>query len=197
MKVAGAGKDVYPVCLRCDCRLFCRIRATDDRRPTTVETSCGIVLLNPRREIFMCRATGTHRWDLPKGIGEPHESARDAAVRETWEEAGLSLPASQLHDLGEFAYLPRKRLHLFALRVALEAFDVSECRCRSTFIHATTKRPTPEVNGYAWKPVAELTQWCGKNMARVLGALRWDTLLALPELASLDVDRNPTDGRTG
>ena len=161
-----------------------------------METSCGVVLLNPRHELFMCRATGTHRWDLPKGVGEPQESARDAAVRETWEEAGLRLPESQLHDLGEFAYLPRKRLHLFALRVALDAFDGSRCHCRSTFIHPTTGRPTPEVNGYAWKPVAEMPQWSGKNMARVLGGLRWDELLALSEVASLEVDGKPTDGRT-
>jgi 8-oxo-dGTP pyrophosphatase MutT (NUDIX family) len=153
-----------------------------------VESSCGVVLLNPRRELFMCRATGTHRWDLPKGVGEPNESARDAAVRETWEESGLRLPESQLHDLGEFAYLPGKRLHLFALRVALDAFDVTRCRCRSTFIHPKTKRPTPEVNGYAWKPVEEITEWSGKNMARVLGGLRWDELFALSELASLEVD---------
>ena len=80
-------------------------------------TSCGVVLFN-RGRLFVCRATGTARWDLPKGIADPGEAPRAAAVREAWEEAGLRLDAAPLHELGEFAYLPGKRLHLYALHVA-------------------------------------------------------------------------------
>jgi len=148
--------------------------------------------LNRRRELFVCYATGTPRWDLPKGIREQHESPVDAAVRETWEETGLLLSPNQLQDLGDFAYLPGKRLHLFVLRVDNDAFDLNSCRCRSTFAHPKSGHAIPEVDGYDWKPVSDLTSWCGKNMTRVLAALDWDAMASLPEVAHLVVDTSET-----
>jgi len=150
--------------------------------------SCGVVLANLRGDIFVCHATGTSRWDLPKGLGDPGEDPRDAAVREAWEEAGLRLPAAPLVDLGEFAYLPAKRLHLFALRVADDAIDVSRCRCRSFFAHHRTGLDTPEADAWAWKPRGDLPAWCGKNMSRVLASMDWDAIDALPVVARVDVD---------
>jgi 8-oxo-dGTP pyrophosphatase MutT (NUDIX family) len=150
--------------------------------------SCGVVLANLRGDIFVCHASGTPRWDLPKGLGDPGEDPRDAAVREAWEEAGLRLPAAQLVDLGEFAYLPAKRLHLFALRVADDAIDVSRCRCRSFFAHHRTGLDTPEADAWAWKPRGDLPAWCGKNMSRVLGSIDWAPIDALPVVARVDVD---------
>ena len=105
---------------------------------TAHTVSCGVVLANRRGDVFVCHTTGTARWDLPKGMADDGEAPRDAAVREAWEEAGLRLPAGALVDLGEFDYLPAKRLHLFALRVADDAIDVSRCRCRSFFPHHRT-----------------------------------------------------------
>ena len=149
--------------------------------------SCGVLLANRRGEVFACHATGTVRWDLPKGVADDGEPARDAAVREAWEEAGLRLPADRLVDLGEFAYLPAKRLHLFALRVADDAVDVARCSCRTFFPHHRTGAATPEADAWAWKPRAA-PAWCGKNMARVLGTLDWAAIDALPEVARVEVD---------
>ncbi|HEY9028101.1 MAG TPA: NUDIX hydrolase [Burkholderiaceae bacterium] len=154
--------------------------------PTIV--SCGIILLDGHGALFTCRATGTQRWDLPKGVAEPGEPPRDAAVREAWEESALRVPPEALHDLGEFAYLPGKRLHLFALRAADGAFDPRDCRCRSYYLHHRTGRPLPEADAYAWQPLDALALWCGKNMAKVLGRLPWDALRQLPELARIEVD---------
>jgi 8-oxo-dGTP pyrophosphatase MutT (NUDIX family) len=153
----------------------------------TRAVSCGVLLANRRGEVFACHATGTARWDLPKGVADDGEPARDAAVREAWEEAGLRLPADRLVDLGEFAYLPAKRLHLFALRVADDAVDVARCSCRTFFPHHRTGAHTPEADAWDWKPRAAPT-WCGKNMARVLGALDWAAIDALPEVARVEVD---------
>ena len=149
--------------------------------------SCGVLLVNRRGELFACRATGTARWDLPKGLADAGEAPRDAAVREAWEEAGLRLPADALVDLGDFAYLPAKRLHLFALRVADEGIDLARCHCRSLFPHHRTGKPTPEADAWAWKPRALASTWAGKNMARVLGSLDWAAIDALPEVARVDV----------
>jgi 8-oxo-dGTP pyrophosphatase MutT (NUDIX family) len=156
--------------------------------------SCGVVLLDRRRRVFACRATGTRRWDLPKGVGDPGEDPRATAVREAWEESGLVLPAAALHDLGEFAYLPGKRLHLFALRVADDAFDPRDCRCRSYYPHHRTGRPMPETDAHAWQPLAELASWSGKSLAKVLAALPWDALEALPEVAAIEVDTGAGPG---
>jgi 8-oxo-dGTP pyrophosphatase MutT (NUDIX family) len=150
--------------------------------------SCGVLLLNGRGEVFACHATGTPRWDLPKGVADPGEAPRDAAVREAWEECGLRLPANLLVDLGEFDYLPAKRLHLFALRVAAAGIDLPRCRCRSFFDHHRTGQPMPEADAWAWKPHARAATWCGKNMVRVLGSLDWPAIAALPEVARIEVD---------
>ncbi len=149
--------------------------------------SCGVLLVSSRQELFVCHTTGTDRWDLPKGGAEPGEAPRDAAVREAWEEAGLRLPADALVDLGEFAYLPTKRLHLFALHVAPGAIELARCGCRSFFAHHRTGKPTPEADAWAWKSIRDLG-WCGKNMTRVLQSQDWPAILALPEIARIEVD---------
>ena len=155
--------------------------------------SCGVLLVNDRGDLFACHATHTARWDLPKGVADPGEAPRDAAVREAWEEAGLQLPADRLVDLGEFAYLPAKRLHLFALRVATDAIALSRCSCRSFFPHHRSGKPTPEADAWAWKPRGDAPEWAGKNMVRVLGSLDWDAIDALPETAQVDVDASPVN----
>ena len=155
--------------------------------------SCGVLLLNGRDEVFACHATGTPRWDLPKGVADPGEAPRDAAVREAWEESGLRLTADRLVDLGEFDYLPAKRLHLFALRVADDAIALASCSCRSFFAHHRTGASMPEADAWGWKPRADAPAWCGKNMVRVLGSLDWAAIRALPEQALVDVDVSPSE----
>ena len=149
--------------------------------------SCGVVMLNVRRELFVCHATGTPRWDLPKGVQDPGESALQTALREVWEETSLALDPQTLHDLGLYNYLPAKRLHLFALRVATDAFQIGDCRCQTSFPHHATGLPTLEVDAYAWKPLNRLEGWCGKNMTRVLLALDWPRIERLPEVTEVAV----------
>ena len=149
--------------------------------------SCGVVMLNARREVFVCHATGTPRWDLPKGVQDPGESALQTALREVWEETSLSLEPKTLDDLGLFDYLPAKRLHLFALRVSMNAFQIGACRCHTSFPHRATGVPTPEVDAYAWKALDRLDDWCGKNMKRVLLALDWPRIERLPEVTAVRV----------
>ena len=144
--------------------------------------SCGVMILNARREVFVCHTTGTSRWDLPKGVQDPGESAIQTALREVWEETSLALEPQSLDDLGLYDYLPAKRLHLFALRVAVDAFDISACRCHTSFPHRASGLPTLEVDAYAWKPLDRVDVWCGKNMTRVLLALDWPRIERLPEV---------------
>ena len=59
------------------------------RRRAQPATRRGICS-NRRRELFVCHATGTSRWDLPKGVQDPGESALQATLREVWEETSRS-----------------------------------------------------------------------------------------------------------
>lgn len=152
-----------------------------------MKLSCGVVLLNESNQVFLCHCTGMIYWDLPKGIGDPGEEPRVTAARETLEETGLVIPAERLLDLGEFVYQPKKHLHLFALRVADDAVPISDCRCRSMFLHPSTGKPTPEVDGYGWCELEEIRSRCGKNMTRVLTGLHWEQVRALPETSQLQV----------
>ena len=34
---------------------------------TARRLSCGILILNPQRELLLCHVTGQDHWDLPKG----------------------------------------------------------------------------------------------------------------------------------
>ena len=36
--------------------------------------SCGILVLDPTGRLLLCRATGSFRWDIPKGGGEAGET---------------------------------------------------------------------------------------------------------------------------
>ncbi|WP_179106876.1 NUDIX domain-containing protein [Variovorax sp. KK3] len=149
--------------------------------------SCGIVMMNASCELFVCHATGTARWDLPKGWQEVDESARQTAVRETWEETSLVIDPDTLVDLGVFAYLPAKNLHLFGMRVAADVFEIGACRCHSTFANRITGLQTFEVDGYAWKSRDRLSEWCAKNLTRVLEAIDWTSITRMPAVGSIEI----------
>ena len=133
-----------------------------------MKLSCGVVLLNERDELFVAHVTGSSYWDLPKGLADPGEAPRAAAVREAREEAGLRLRAEALADLGAFDYLPAKRLHLFAAKVARAALDPAGCRCTSFFFDRRTRQRRPETDGFAWIGFDEVARRCARRMAAVL-----------------------------
>lgn len=128
-------------------------------------TSCGVLLLNPQRELLLCHATGAAHWDIPKGVGEPGETPRQTAVRETVEETGLRLEPDRLIDLGRMAYRPGKDLHLFV--VWSERVDPNTLVCSSRF-QDRRGRLVPEADAFEWTPFENVPERCAKNMAKVL-----------------------------
>ncbi len=116
-------------------------------------------------ELLLCHATGTPRWDIPKGRREPGESEIQTAIRETFEETGLRFAPRALLDLGRFRYRPGKDLHLFATRT--DRIDLSGCAC-STHFRGARGRFVPEMDGYAWVRFDEVARRCAKNMAALL-----------------------------
>ena len=127
--------------------------------------SCGILVIDGSEELLLCHATGTSRWDIPKGRREPGESEIDAAIRETEEESGLRFEHDVLLDLGRFRYRPGKDLHLFAVRS--ERLDLSQCSC-STRFRNSRGRLVPEMDGYAWVSFGDVPRRCAKNLTALL-----------------------------
>ncbi len=128
--------------------------------------SCGIVIFSPTRELLLCHVTGQRHWDLPKGGINDGETPRQAAVRETAEEAGLVFAAELLLDLGRFAYTAKKDLHLFA--TLSERVDPKRLCCESTFIERGSSRRLPEMDGFGWFAQDRIAELCTPRMAAVL-----------------------------
>jgi putative (di)nucleoside polyphosphate hydrolase len=128
--------------------------------------SCGIAVLAPTRELLLCHVTGQRHWDLPKGGINEGESPRQAAVRETFEEAGLAFAAESLLDLGRFGYTAKKDLHLFA--TLSERVDPKRLCCESTFVERGSSRRLPEMDGFGWFALDRIVELCTPRMAAVL-----------------------------
>ena len=130
--------------------------------------SCGVVILNPGRELLLCHVTGQNHWDLPKGGIDAGESPLQAALRETREETGLCLAPDALLELGRFAYTSKKDLHLFA--TCMPRFDARQLGCESHYLDRFSGRHLPEMDGYGWFAFERAGTLCTPKMAAVLGA---------------------------
>jgi 8-oxo-dGTP pyrophosphatase MutT (NUDIX family) len=128
-------------------------------------TSCGVLVVDRERELLLGHATGAAHWDIPKGVGEAAETARETAVREALEECGLRLDPAALLDLGRFAYRPGKDLQLYA--TLMDRIDVSQCTCTSLF-RDPRGHMRPEMDAFEWTAFERVPARCARNMARVL-----------------------------
>ena len=134
--------------------------------------TCGVLLIDPIKNwIFLSHVTKTPNWDIPKGIKEVNETPVDAAVRETREETGIELDSHMLVDLGQHPYSRRKDIHLFMVTIDSQAIDLATCQCTSYFI-ARDGTSLPEVDQFAWFPIAKIAPLISNSMAVVLRKLR-------------------------
>lgn len=132
-------------------------------------TSCGVVVTDGAA-VLLGRFARRALWDVPKGLAEPGEGFAAAAARELREETGLEAPPGALRELGVHRYLSGKDLALFLWRV--EAMPAPEgLRCTS-FFRAADGTLVPEFDGFAVLPWAEALPRVGRNLQRVLNAVR-------------------------
>ena len=97
-----------------------------------ITTTCGILITNGT-DILICHPTNSTHWDIPKGRQDPGESYADSAIRELWEETGISIKEDNLVYLGVYDYKPTKQLALFKYQIDTMP-DPTQCRCESKFL---------------------------------------------------------------
>lgn len=136
---------------------------------TARRTSCGVVVTD-RKRVLLGHATRSPRWDIPKGEAEAGEDFAAAAARELREETGLIVPPPALVALGLYPYLRDKDLALFAWLPAAMP-DPAALLCTSFFVTAAGER-LPEFDRFAILPWEEALARTGRNLARILAAVR-------------------------
>ena len=152
-------------------------------------TSCGVLVTDGAR-LLLGHATRSPRWDIPKGLVEPGEDFRAAALRELQEETGLVAAPGDLQPLGIQRYMPGKDLVLFIWRLA-HMPDVAALVCHASFALPSGSL-LPEFDRFGVFGWDEALTRVGKNLARVLAELR----PRLEGLATPPPDRPPAPGRS-
>ncbi len=139
---------------------------------TSVTCACAVI---HNGNILLAHPTnGRHvaGWSIPKGIADPGEDPRVAALRELWEETGVDFRGreAQLIDLGRHKYRPGKDYHMFRLDVN-EPVDHTACVCESYFIH--NEQQYPEVDAFMWVSIedAALVPWLNIHQAALVRQL--------------------------
>lgn len=132
-------------------------------------TSCGVLVTDGVR-LLLGHATGSPRWDIPKGIAAPGEDFAAAAARELDEETGLLVAADALQPLGVHAYLPAKDLAVFLWRPpALPRPEALVCRSMFPLRGGALVPEFDRFGLFDWDAARDKV---GKNMARVLAEIR-------------------------
>ncbi|RZA30277.1 MAG: NUDIX hydrolase [Lysobacteraceae bacterium] len=135
--------------------------------------SCGTLVVDAQRRLLLCHVTGTGKWDIPKGMQDPGESALEAAMRELREETGLVFAQERFVEIGRIAYRPDKALHLFRVDAGDALPTLDHLACHSFFPHHVTGKPTPETDGFRWATRTEAARLCWPRMAERLMAIDW------------------------
>jgi len=136
---------------------------------TSRQTSCGVIVTDGQ-QLLLGHATRSPRWDIPKGIVEPGETLAVAAARELLEETGLTVTPEEITNLGVHPYLRGKDLALFMWR-PLQLPDPQNLTCTSRFA-LPNGTLLPEFDRFGLFPWEEALLRVGKNLARILGAIR-------------------------
>jgi 8-oxo-dGTP pyrophosphatase MutT (NUDIX family) len=144
----------------------------------TKSITCAVAVIHEGM-ILIALPTNASRWSLPKGLMDPGETYKEAALRELFEETGFDQRHrhAELVDLGVHPYRPHKDYHLSLLLVD-EAPDMTKMVCESMFIH--NEQEYPECSDFAWVPLdAAVNKFLNKGQSRLIDSILLPALEAL------------------
>jgi len=98
-------------------------------------STVGVIVYDERGRLLLIQDKVSGLWGLPGGIIDPHELPADAAVRETWEEAGVFVELTRI--VGVFAGAKFSGMYENGDQVA----------CVATIFLARVIRGTPRPDG--------------------------------------------------
>lgn len=120
-----------------------------------MKVTCAVAVYDREGRVLIGHATNQTIWSLPKGVAEPGEDHKTAALRELYEETNLDFrspnkitSSMSFTDRGEFDYIKNKRLHLFVLELKNQIFIPADLHCNSTF--EWNGQDLPELDAFVW-----------------------------------------------
>lgn len=143
-----------------------------------MKRSAVVAVIDPHGNFLVLRRSASdpwkpHHWNFPGGGVEPHETMREGAVRELYEEAGVESASADLHPL--FVFQPK--------------------RGHQVVVFATRRTHRPEVHlrdgehdKFVWAPIKRLPSPTIPHFKKVAKAVA---------LRLLDIQANMKEGKQG
>lgn len=126
--------------------------------------SCGVLAyrsIGAEREYLLVSQQPAHSWSLPKGHMEPGETEEQTALRELWEETGLTTqltPKKTAAATYPISGVSRKQVVLFTGEVS-----------------GTPKAQDSDIGGFRWVTARELTKYLLPDVVRACAELISET----------------------
>jgi len=147
----------------------------------TSTLTCGIFLVNKNNEILVVHPTHGRKnsWGIPKGMRDPDEVPREAAIREFNEETGIDIiellgDPKKLKFLGSVKY-PKKNKCLIAFWATIPGtIPIDTLFCES-MVYPVGKPPFPEVDGYKWLDLDKASELLHAPQPELLPLLKGDS----------------------
>ena len=127
--------------------------------------TCGIFLINQDEKILVCHPTNSHwnSWGIPKGLPDPGEDTKTAAIRELLEETSIELhkvldPDRDLFYLGTSDYKNRKKILVAYWGFVKDTIPIETLICSSMVTNKGNEElqpEFPEVDKYQWISLEE------------------------------------------
>lgn len=122
-----------------------------------MEVTAGIFIIK-KNKILVCHSTNSPWifWGVPKGLVEPGETEKDAAIRELFEESSLRVDPDRLFFLGHTMYKskPKKMAAFYYILRKGEKIDANKLKCTS-MVDRDDGTSFPEVDKFKWITLSE------------------------------------------
>jgi 8-oxo-dGTP pyrophosphatase MutT (NUDIX family) len=135
-----------------------------------MDYTCGVFLFDKENKLLVCHPTNfpfiPGKWSIPKGIPDPGEDHRTAAIRELVEETSLIITPAAALELPPVLYATgKKTLQPFVAKLKTHRDELSPV-CTSYVEHVEV--PFPEVDQFEWVELEQAAIMLHESQARCL-----------------------------